>query len=150
MKPIDDILDNYPHVTGNLIAILHEIQSHYNYLPEDALRYLASATGVPATRLYSIATFYHFFSLTPKGKHQVRVCLGTACHVKGGQRILEEMQRKLGIKEGETTPDMHFTLEAVRCIGACSLAPVVVVDNDTYGSVTSKKTLTLLKRYEPV
>jgi NADH:ubiquinone oxidoreductase subunit E len=135
MKPVDDILQNYPTVTGNLIAILHEIQSHYNYLPEDALRYLAGRTGIPATRIYSIATFYHFFSLTPKGKHQVRVCLGTACHVKGSQRILDEMKRKLGVDEGETTPDMQFTLEAVRCIGACS--------------VTSKKALTLLMRYQP-
>lgn len=148
MKPVDDILENYPEVTGNLISILHEIQSHYNHLPEDALRHLAAKTGVPITRLYSIATFYHFFSLTPKGKHQVRVCLGTACHVKGGQRILDEMKRKLGVNEGETTPDMQFTLDAVRCIGACSLAPVVVLDNDTHSNVTSKKALTILKNYE--
>jgi len=148
LKPVDDILENYPQVTGNLISILHEVQSHYNYLPEDVLRHLAKKTGVPITRFYSIATFYHFFSLTPKGKHQVRVCLGTACHVKGGQRILDEMKRKLGVDEGETTPDMKYTLDAVRCIGACSLAPVMVVDNDTHSNVTSKKALDILKKYE--
>lgn len=148
LKPVDDILENYPQVTGSLISILHEVQSHYNYLPEDVLRHLAKKTGVPVTRLYSIATFYHFFSLTPKGKHQVRVCLGTACHVKGGQRILDEMKRKLGVDEGETTPDMKYTLDAVRCIGACSLAPVMVVDNDTHSNVTSKKALDILKKYE--
>ncbi|HTF99393.1 MAG TPA: NADH-quinone oxidoreductase subunit NuoE [Nitrospirota bacterium] len=148
LKPVDDVLSNYPQVTGNLISILHEVQSHYNYLPEDALRHLSKKTGVPVTRLYSIATFYHFFSLTPKGKHQVRVCLGTACHVKGGQRILDEMKRKLGVEEGETTPDMKYTLDAVRCIGACSLAPVMVVDNDTHSNVTSKKALDILKKYD--
>ena len=148
VKPVENVLVNYPQVTGNLISILHEIQSHYNYLPEDALRHLAKKTGVPITRLYSIATFYHFFSLTQKGKHQVRVCLGTACHVKGGQRILDEMKRKLGVDEGETTADMKYTLDAVRCIGACSLAPVMVVDNDTHSNVTSKKALDILKKYE--
>lgn len=146
MQPVDDILAGYPEVRGSLIAVLHEIQSHYQYLPEDALRHLAERTGVPITRIYSIATFYHLFSLTPKGKHQIHVCLGTACHVKGSPRILDEFKRTLGVGEGETTADMRFSLDAVRCIGACSLAPVVVVDQETHGGVTAKKAVDILKK----
>jgi NADH:ubiquinone oxidoreductase subunit E len=145
---VDEILSRYPDITGNLISVLHEVQTHYNYLPEDALRHLSKKTGVPVTRLYSIATFYHLFSLTPKGRHQVHVCLGTACHVKGSQRILDELKRKLGINEGETTGDRRFSLDAVRCVGACSLAPVMVVDKDTHSNITSKKALDTLKKYE--
>lgn len=148
LTKVDEILSHYPEITGSLISVLHEIQSHYNYLPEDALRHLSKKTGVPITRLYSIATFYHLFSLTPKGKHQVHVCLGTACHVKGSQRILDELKRKFKINEGETTEDRQFSLDAVRCVGACSLAPVMVVDKDTHSNITSKKALDALKKYE--
>jgi NADH-quinone oxidoreductase subunit E len=148
MEAIDAILNSYPQIEGNLISVLHEVQSHYNYLPEDALRYLSQKTAIPITRLYSIASFYHFFSLKPKGKHQIHVCMGTACHVKGGHKILDELQRKLGIQEGETTADMQITLDAVRCVGACSLAPVVVVDSDTHRHVSLKKARDLLKKYQ--
>ena len=148
LEKIDQILAGYPEIKGNLISILHEVQSLYNYLPEEALRYLAHKTNVPLTRLYGIATFYHFFSLTPKGRHSVNVCLGTACHVKGSPRILSLVKRKLGIEEGETTKDMGFTLNTVRCIGACSLAPVMVVDKDTHGNVTTPAVPDILKKYE--
>lgn len=148
LSRINEILQRYPETKGNLIAILHEIQSVYNYLPEEVLRYVAKRTKIPITRLYSIATFYHFFSLTPKGRHNVSICLGTACHVKGSKRILEEVERTLNIKEGETTDDMRFTLNAVRCIGACSLAPVVVIDSDTHGKANPKKISDILKKYE--
>jgi NADH-quinone oxidoreductase subunit E len=148
MEAIDAILNSYPQIEGNLISVLHEVQSHYNYLPEDALRYLSQKTAIPITRLYSIASFYHFFSLKPKGKHQIHVCMGTACHVKGGHKILDELQRRLGIQEGETTADMQITLDAVRCVGACSLAPVVVVDSDTHRHVSLKKARDLLKKYQ--
>ncbi len=148
MQPVDDILSHYPEVRGSLISVLHEIQSHYNYLPEDDLRHLAKRTGVPITRIYSIATFYHLFSLTPKGRHQIHVCLGTACHVKGSQRVLDELKRKLGVDEGETTKDMKYTLDAVRCVGACSLAPVMVIDKDTHSNVTTKKATDLLKKLD--
>ena len=144
---LNSILERYPEPTGNIIAILHEVQSHYNYLPEEALMYVAKRIRVPITRLYSIATFYHFFSLEPKGKHQVQVCLGTACHVKGSEKLLHEMERQLGVKEGETTDDMQFSLGAVRCIGACSLAPVVVVDHDTHAKITTKQVSAVLKQY---
>lgn len=148
LQPVDDILARHPEVRGSLITVLHEIQSHYNYLPEDALRHLAKRTGIPITRLYSIATFYHLFSLTPKGRHQIHVCLGTACHVKGSQRVFDELKRTLGVDEGETTKDMRYTLGAVRCVGACSLAPVVVVDKDTHSGVTTKKAMEILKKIE--
>lgn len=144
---LNTILERYPEPTGNIIAILHEVQSQYNYLPEEALMYVAKRIGVPITRLYSIATFYHFFSLEPKGKHQVQVCLGTACHVKGSEKLLHEMERQLGVKEGETTDDMQFSLGAVRCIGACSLAPVVVVDHDTHAKISTKQVSAVLKQY---
>lgn len=148
LEKIDRILNDYPEIKGNLISILHEVQSLYNYLPEEALRYLAHKINVPLTQLYGIATFYHFFSLTPKGRHLVNVCLGTACHVKGSPRILSLVKRKLGIEEGETTADMGFTLNTVRCIGACSLAPVMVVDKDTHGNVTTPIVQEILKKYE--
>lgn len=147
-QPVDDILSRYPEVRGSLISVLHEIQSHYKYLPEDVLRHLAHRTGVPITRIYSIATFYHLFSLTPKGKHQIHVCLGTACHVKGSQRIIDELKRKLDVNEGETTKDMKYTLDAVRCVGACSLAPVMVVDKDTHSNVSSRKAMDILKQLD--
>jgi len=146
--PIDGILSRYVEVTGNLISLLHEVQSHFGYLPKDALYYLAKKTGIPITRLYSIATFYHFFSLKPKGRHEIHVCTGTACHVKGAERILDELTRKLGIKPGETTTDMQFTLNEVRCVGACSFAPVVVVGDRTYGETNPKKISEILKKYQ--
>lgn len=148
LEKIDRILTGYPEIKGNLISILHEVQSLYNYLPEEALRYLAHKIAVPLPQLYGIATFYHFFSLTPKGRHLVNVCLGTACHVKGSPRILSLVKRKLGIEEGETTADMGFTLNTVRCVGACSLAPVMVVDKDTHGNVTTPIVQEILKKYE--
>ena len=145
MNPVNDILARHLEVTGNLISVLHEVQSYYGYLPQDVLYYLAQQTGIPITRLYSIATFYHFFNLKPKGRHQVQVCTGTACHVKGAARILDELTRKLGIEPGETTPDRRFSLGLVRCVGACSFAPVVVVGNQTHGEVTSKMISKLIK-----
>jgi NADH:ubiquinone oxidoreductase subunit E len=148
LSRIDEVVANYPEVKGSLISILHEVQSLYNYLPEEALRYLSGKINVPLTQLYSIATFYHFFSLTPKGRHLVNVCLGTACHVKGSPRILNLVKRRLGVEEGETTADMGFTLNTVRCIGACSLAPVMVVDKDTHGNVMTTNVQEILKRYE--
>lgn len=145
---LDRILARYPEPASAIISILHEVQSACNYLPEEALRQLAAKTGVPVTRLYSIATFYHFFSLTPQGRHQVHVCLGTACHVKGSGRVLTEIERELGAKEGQTTADMRFSVGAVRCVGACSLAPVMVVDNQTHGKMTPKAAKDILKKYE--
>jgi NADH:ubiquinone oxidoreductase subunit F (NADH-binding)/NADH:ubiquinone oxidoreductase subunit E/Pyruvate/2-oxoacid:ferredoxin oxidoreductase delta subunit len=146
--PIDGILSRYVEVKGNLISLLQEVQSHFGYLPEDALYDLAKKTGIPITRLYSIATFYHFFSLKPKGRHEIQVCTGTACHVKGAARILDDLKRKLAIGVGETTPDRQFTLNEVRCVGACSFAPVVVVGGQTCGEVNPHKLAKILKTHQ--
>jgi NADH:ubiquinone oxidoreductase subunit E len=147
MEAIDKILEKFPEIRGNLISILHEIQSLENYLPEGSLRYLSQKTGVPLTQLYGIATFYHFFSLIPKGRHQIHLCLGTACHVKGSPRILNEVKKRLHLEEGETTEDRRFTLETVRCVGACSLAPVMVVDKKTHGNLVLKEVGDILNKY---
>jgi len=145
---IESILSKLPQPKGNLIAILHEIQNQYNYLPEEELRYVSKKTGVALSQVYSIATFYNRFSLKPKGKHQICVCLGTACHVKGAQKVMDALERSLEIGEGETTDNLEFSLEAVRCIGACSLAPAVVIDDEAYREMTPKKMTKTLKRFK--
>jgi len=145
---IDLILDRFKDVRGNLIAILHEIQSRESYLPEASLRHLAKQTGIPLTQIYAIATFYHFFRLVPKGKHQVTVCLGTACHVKGATRILGEVEKRLEVVAGETTMDRRYSVSTVRCVGACSFAPVLIVDKDTHGGVMTTKVSEILGKYE--
>lgn len=137
---IDSILSSYGgDYRGNLIGILHEVQNHFRYLPEEELRYVAERTGFPITQIYSIASFYNRFSLKPKGENTVCVCLGTACHVKGGAQLLTRAKAKLGIDVGETTPDMKYTLEVVRCIGACSLAPAVVINDRTLRNVNVQR-----------
>jgi NADH:ubiquinone oxidoreductase subunit E len=148
MEAIDQILEEFPEIKGNLISILHAVQALENYLPEGSLRYLSKKTGVPLTQIYAIATFYHFFSLTPKGRHQIFVCLGTACHVKGSTRLLGEVKKRLEAEEGETTGDGRYTLNTVRCVGACSFAPVLLVDKDTHGNVVSKQIVDILNRYK--
>lgn len=147
-EKINEILARYPDRKGNLILILHEVQSEFNYLSEDALRYISRRIDIPITRLYAIATFYHFFSLKPKGRHTVNVCMGTACHVKGSERALRAVELALNVMEGETTTDMRFTVGAVRCVGACSLAPVMVINKDTYGMLKPKQIPNILSKYE--
>lgn len=147
-EKIDRILAKFPGIKGNLIGILHEIQNEFRYLPEEELRYLSKKIDVPMTHIYSIANFYHRFSLTPKGEHELCVCLGTACHVKGGHNLLRQAQKDLKVDEGETTEDMKFTLQVVRCIGACSLAPAVMVDDQTYSKMTPKILRELVHSFE--
>ena len=129
-----------------LISILEKIQAKYSYLPEDALRAVAEKTGRSLVDIYGVATFYRAFSLKPRGKHLVSVCLGTACHVRGGPAIAEEVQRQLDIKAGETTPDNEFTLETVNCLGACALGPVIVVDGHYFPSVKTAMVKDILER----
>jgi NADH:ubiquinone oxidoreductase subunit E len=145
---VDEILSKFDGVKGNLIGILHEVQNRYSYLPEEELRYISKRTRIPMTQIYSIANFYNRFSLKPKGKNVISVCLGTACHVKGAEKVMNALHERLNIQTGETTDDMQFTLEEVRCIGACSLAPAVVVNEETYGQVTPKQVASLLKQHE--
>ena len=135
-EKINHILAKFPEIKGNLIGILHEIQNEFRYLPEEELRYLSEQIDIPMTHIYSIANFYNRFSLTPKGEHELCICLGTACHVKGASAILKKAKRILDIDEGETTTDLKFSLDVIRCIGACSLAPAVTVDDKTHRQVT--------------
>lgn len=136
-------LDSSPE--GGLISILEKIQSKYSYLPEDALKIVAESTGRSLTDIYGVATFYSTFSLEPRGKHLVSVCVGTACHVRGARTIVEEAENQLSIKAGETTKDKEFTLETVNCVGACALGPVIVADGHYHSKVKSSKVKKVLK-----
>ena len=130
---------------GALIPILQEINSTYNYLPENILRYISEKLGIPLTLIYRIATFYNAFSLKPKGKHTVRVCMGTACYVKDGGKVLQSFERELGIKVGEITEDLRYNLETVNCLGCCGQAPVAMVDEDIYGYMRRVKVQDVLE-----
>ncbi len=131
-----------PH--GNLIAVLQHVQAHYGYLPEPVVNEIARLSGVPAARIYGIVTFYAQFSTEPSGRHKVFVCHGTACHVAGAPRITEALEQELGVADGGTTPDMSFTLDSVACMGACSQAPVMRIDSDTFGNLTPDSTRTYI------
>jgi NADH-quinone oxidoreductase subunit E len=133
---------------SSLIAILQELQFQYNYLPEQVLGLLSKKLEVPLSKIFSLATFYQSFSLKPRGKNLVKVCLGTACHVKSGDNLLEKAKRDLNLSDEDmTTKDLGFTVEKVRCLGCCSLAPVVLINKDTYGSMTQEKMSKVLKKY---
>ncbi len=135
-KRIEEIIRGYDSDLTNSLAILQDIQREYNYLPRQALELVAARVGIPQGHVYRLATFFKAFSLNPKGEHQCKVCLGTACHVKGGALILETIEKELGIKVGTTAADGKFSLESVRCMGACALAPIVVIDNQPLGQMT--------------
>jgi NADH:ubiquinone oxidoreductase subunit E len=134
------ILDRHRGHPDALITVLEEIQHHYGYLPRQQLEYTAHELGFPLSRIYGVVTFYNLFQLKPPGRYQVRVCKGTACHVGKSGAILEHIKEHLGIDEDETTPDKLFTLQTVACVGACSLAPVVVVNERTHAKMTPEKT----------
>ncbi len=135
---------------GALIPILQEINATYNYLPENVLRYMSEKLDIPLSLIYRIATFYRAFSLKPVGKHIITVCLGTTCHVKGAPKIINGLETKLGIKLGETTEDMNFTLLTAICLGCCGLAPVVRIDEDLYSNVTLAKVPEIIEQYTEI
>lgn len=145
-KEVESIVDKHRQHGDGLISILEEIQSKYSYLPAEALKVVAQRTGHSPVDVYGVATFYKSFSLKPRGKHLCSVCLGTACHVRGGHIIAEEFERQLGVKAGDTTPDGEFTLETVACLGACALGPIVVVDGHYFSKVNTAKVKSILKR----
>ena len=145
---IDEILAGYAGKKEELIPILQQAQQAFGYLPAPAIKRIADFVGVPEATAFGVATFYAQFKLVPSGRNIVRVCRGTACHVKGGSRILVEVQKKLGIKSGENTPDMEYALETVACIGACALAPNMVVNNKIYGNMKTGKIATILDSYK--
>jgi len=136
---IRSLIDKHQGLKKNLIAILLDIQENFNYLPPEALRQVAKTLDMPLIDIIGVATFYRAFSLKPRGKHTCLVCLGTACHVRGGQKILDEFEKKLGVPAGETTKDDRFTLETVACLGCCAIGPVVVIDGEYFGHTTLRK-----------
>ena len=143
---INSILKNYdPNDKGNLISILQAVQKEDGYINTQAVSEISRFLNIPRSQIFSVATFYRSFSLTPKGKCVLSVCVGTACHVRGAQIIVEELERELGIKAGESTPDLEFSLETVNCLGACALGPVIVVDGKYHGQMNIGKTQALLE-----
>lgn len=148
MESISDIVTKYGKREAGLIAMLQDIQKAKGYLPEEDLSFIASKVNVPVSRLFSLATFYKAFSLVPRGRHTINVCLGTACHVRGGSKLLDKLERDLKIKSGETTVDGRFSVEAVRCVGCCGLAPVVVIDENFHGKLNQKSLDKVLQMYE--
>ncbi|MCJ7680265.1 MAG: NAD(P)H-dependent oxidoreductase subunit E, partial [Candidatus Aminicenantes bacterium] len=147
-KKIDAILEPHRKNGGSIISILQEIHDTYNYLPEDILKHVALSMDIPPSRIYNIVTFYKAFSLKPRGEHIITVCMGTACHVRGAHRILEELERVLGIKAGETSEDRQFTLETVACLGACALGPIVVSNGEYKGNMTIAKSAKLISTFK--
>jgi NADH-quinone oxidoreductase subunit E len=147
-QALSTILQHHKPAPESLIAILEDVQDEFRFLPEEALILIGSRIGVPASRVYSVATFYNAFSLIPKGKHVVSVCLGTACHVKGAGDILDGLRNEMKADSSGTTEDLMFTIEDVRCLGCCSIAPVVKVDDEVYGHTSRDKALATLTGYE--
>lgn len=147
-QKVKAILDRYEHDRGWLVSILQDVQSEYNYLPSETLVEVSQGLDIPLTRVYSVATFFRAFSLKPRGRHLINVCLGTACHVRGAVRVLDEIKRELGINEGETTQDLRYTLETVNCVGACALGPIVIVDEKYSGQMKTDKVRFLLESYK--
>ncbi len=145
-KTLDDIITRYREKDGNVIFLLQETQDALGYIPEEAVDYFSRKLQIPSSRFYGVVTFYSQFHLKPRGKHVVSVCCGTACHVKGGSKIAERVQKDLGLSaDGETTWDGKFTFEIVRCVGACSIAPVVLVNNKAFAEMTADGTSKILK-----
>ena len=147
-EKVGSILDKYQHDNGSLVPILQDTQSEFGHLVREALLEISAGLGVPLSQVYSVATFFRSFSLTPRGRHLINVCLGTACHVRGAVRILETIERETGIKTGETAEDLRFTLETVNCVGACALGPIVIIDGKYSGEVKTDKVKPLLENYD--
>lgn len=146
-EKLEKIAKKYKNVEGGIISALHEVQDTYGYISSTAQKYLSKELNVPMSEIYGIITFYSRFSLVPKGKYNIQVCMGTACYVKGSEKVLNRFKEKLGIKEGETTSDGKFSVESVRCIGACGLAPAIVINEEVYGKMDEKKVDELIEKY---
>jgi len=144
---LDAVIEDGKDKPGSLIPVMEEAQMILGFLPEIVLKRIGRGLDIPISRVFGVATFYSFFTMTPRGKHTVRVCLGTACYVRGGKRIAEMIEKEFGVKEGGTTDDRLFTYETVRCLGACGLGPVVVVDDEVHGRVKPTKVREILQQY---
>ncbi|MHC4231476.1 MAG: NADH-quinone oxidoreductase subunit NuoE [Planctomycetota bacterium] len=142
-----DEVSQKEYAESYLIAVLHKAQALYGYLPQDVMDQVADKMQIPTAHIWGVATFYHYFNLKPVGKNIVSVCMGTACYVKGADKVLEALKRELGIKVGETTEDKLFTLQEARCLGACGIAPVIMINDKIYGELDAKKTVDLINQY---
>jgi len=147
-KKMASILDKYDRDMGQLVPILQDVQAEENYLPKEALVQVGQGLGISLTQVYSVATFFKAFSMKPRGRHLINVCMGTACHVRGAERVLEKIERDIDIDAGDSTDDGRFSLETVNCVGACALGPIVVIDGDYAGQMRSTKVEKLIKKYE--
>ena len=148
LQVVCEIIESHGNQRSSLIGILQDIQARMNFLPRKALFQVAKSLDIPMTAIYEVATFYKAFSLEPKGRHTIQVCLGTACHVRGGARILNYLENRLDTKSGGTTGDLAFTLESVNCLGACALGPMMVIDKKYYGKINATKIVSILKKYQ--
>jgi len=146
-EKVKKALEKHQHNKSLLVDILQDIQAEIGYLPKEALQETSEGLGVPLSRVYSVATFFKAFSLTPRGRHLINVCLGTACHVRGAVKVLEKVEQELKIKRGQTTKDLNFTLETVNCVGACALGPMVIIGEDYHGEMTPEGIVSVLKEY---
>ena len=146
-EKVNEIIDKYPAQQGVLIQLLLDLQSEFNWISKETILHINERLQIPISQIYRVVSFYKAMSLKPRGKHIVNVCLGTACHVRGGSRIIDKVEENLNIKAGETTQDMKFTLERVNCLGCCALGPVIVVDRDYYGKVAPTKVKEVLENY---
>lgn len=146
-KKVTAIIDKYDADRGQLISILQDIQAEFHYLRKEDLIQVSETMDIPLSRVYSVATFFKAFSLTPRGKHLINLCLGTACHVRGASKVLEQIERSLKISRGETTGDYKFTLETVNCMGCCALGPVVNIDGEYFGQMSAGKVDSILNKY---
>jgi NADH-quinone oxidoreductase subunit E len=147
-KRLVEMIDGYKGKEGSLIQLLLDLQSEFNWISKDTLQEISERMKIPRSRIYRIASFYEAMSLRPIGKHKVSVCMGTACQVRGSGMILDRTESKLKIKQGGTTPDMRFTLKRVNCLGCCAIGPVMVVDDDYHGRVTSDRVERIIKKYD--
>ena len=142
-----DEVSQKDHAESYLIAVLHKAQALYGYLPQDVMDRVADKMQIPTAHIWGVATFYHYFNLKPVGKHIVSVCMGTACYVKGADKVLEALKKELGIQVGQTSEDKLFTLQEARCLGACGIAPVIMIDDKIYGELDSAKTIDLIRQH---
>ena len=148
LSGINDILERHPANRGSLIPVLQDVQEAFGYLSEEAIEELARLMGISANEIYGVATFYTQFRFSPPGRHRIQSCQGTACHVRGGRKILEQLEHRLGISAGQTTTDGKFDLERLACLGCCALAPVVAVDGKVHARMTAKKIPSVLSQYD--
>jgi NADH-quinone oxidoreductase subunit E len=148
LKKMDEIIDKYKGQEGFLIQLLLDLQSEFNWIPKDALSLVSERLRIPRSHIYRIASFYKAMSLCPVGKHTIHICMGTACQVRGAQKVLDQVESKLKVKQGETTPDMAYTLKRVNCLGCCAIGPVIVVDEDYHGNVASEGVDKMLEKYD--